>query len=358
MGDELRGAPQPSTRVDFAAINALSSRPAGYAVAQKCLEVQARAELAEPSLRTEKRVFLHGDAWPWYQGALGEIAVGDKLKHLGPEWFVRHSVPIGAGTKDVDHLVIGPGGVFAINTKHHADAKVWVGDRVLQVNGGNTSHIAAAVHDGADVAKRLAAKVGFPVPVHSVVAVLNARSIVDKRAHHDRKVAVIDAEHLVSWLNAQPMQLSTTKIDLIKLAAEEPETWHVDPHAAETLRVMQRFERLVARVGSPSAAAQRPTTGAAPSRKPPRAAATRSAKRKKAVGPDLVRLWAATVVTVVAVLVFRSMANQPCPTTTVCLLPPLYLTLKPLLMVAGMGMIGLAVAGSLLALVRRLFAHR
>ena len=96
-------------RTDFAGIQALSSREAGYSVALKCLEVQSQAEARDASLRTAQRVVLHDDAWSWYQGALGEIEVGRMLSELGLEWFVRHAVPIGAGTKDGDHLVIGPG---------------------------------------------------------------------------------------------------------------------------------------------------------------------------------------------------------------------------------------------------------
>lgn len=157
------------THVDFAGIHALSSRSAGYAVAAKCLQVQADAEASDPSLRSAKGVRLHDDAWSWYTGALGEIYGGELLKQLGPEWFVRHAVPIGAGTKDVDHLVIGPGGIFAINTKHHAGASVWVGDVTLRVNNSGTRHLNQAVSDGRDVAQRLTSKLGFPVQVHSVL---------------------------------------------------------------------------------------------------------------------------------------------------------------------------------------------
>lgn len=57
---------------NFAGIHALSSRGAGYAVARKCLEVQAEAESRDPSLHTAQRVVLHPDARSWYVGALGE----------------------------------------------------------------------------------------------------------------------------------------------------------------------------------------------------------------------------------------------------------------------------------------------
>ncbi|WP_344792771.1 nuclease-related domain-containing protein [Gryllotalpicola daejeonensis] len=266
MGDETAGEHTDAQRVDFAGISALSSRAPGYAVALKCLEVQADAERLDPTLSTGDQVRLHPDAWSWYQGALGEIHVGKWLATLGPGWFVRHSVPIGSGTKDVDHLVIGPGGVFAINTKHHAGASVWVGDYVLRVNGGNTSHLKAGRGDAADVSRRLSAVVGFPVPVTPVIAVVNASSISDRRPGHNRPVQVVDASRIVAWIRSQPAHLSPAKIELVKLAAEEPGTWHVDPHAADTFRVMQRFERLVDRVSTASAERARPRTAGAAGR--------------------------------------------------------------------------------------------
>jgi hypothetical protein len=228
---------------NLAGIQALSGRPAGYAVAAKCVEVQSAALAADPTLRTQHAERLHPDAWSWYQGAVGEIHVGALLDALGPGWFVRHSVPIGAGTKDVDHLVIGPAGVFAVNTKHHRNAKVWVGDHVLQVNGASTQHVKAARRDAGDVSERLASHLDFPVEVTPVLALVGIRSLKDGR-RGDRDIAVVRAEALVGWLRAQPERLSPGRFGLLRLVAEEPETWHVDPSAANSMRAMHRFERL------------------------------------------------------------------------------------------------------------------
>jgi Nuclease-related domain len=339
-----------AARTDFAGIQALSSRGPGYAVAAKCLQVQADAEARDPSLKTVNGVRLHPDAWSWYTGTLGEIEVGRMLTALGPEWFARHSVPIGADTKDVDHLVIGPGGVFAINTKHHRGASIWVGDHVLRVNNSNTPHLNIAQGDGLDVARRLQSKVGFPVAVTPVISVLNARSVVDRRAPDNRRVKVVEANQLVAWLRAQPRSLDEARLGLIKLAAEEPETWHLDPHAADTLRVMQRFERLAAQVGTPTAptasprtvrpARQRRPTGRPAPRKPARPRA-----RKKSTVSDLFRLWFAIGLIVAAIFMFRGYADQPCATALTCLVPSFYLALKPLLIFGGVvalltGMIG------------------
>jgi hypothetical protein len=213
-----------TTRVDFAGIQALSSRAAGYSVAAKCLEVQAGAEARDPSLRTTDGVKLHDDARSWYLGAIGEMKVGELLAGLGPAWFVRHAVPIGAGTKDVDHLVIGPSGVFSINTKHRAGASIWVGDTALKVNNQASDYIRSAKRDSADVARRLTAKVGFPVVVTATLAFVNARSIKDSGVAATRGVCVVDAKRLAAWLRGRPRQLSDTELALIRIAAEEPET--------------------------------------------------------------------------------------------------------------------------------------
>ncbi len=352
------------THVDFAGIQALSSRAAGYAVAAKCLEVQAEAEARDPSLKTRDGVRLHDDAWSWYVGALGEIEVGEMLKQLGPGWFVRHAVPIGAGTKDVDHLVIGPGGVFAINTKHHADASIWVGDSVLRVNNANTHHLRQAVSDSGDVARRLTTRLGFPVRVTSVLAVLHSKSILDRRAADKRRVTVVDAEQLVPWLISRPRQLSDATLGLIELAAEEPETWHVDPRAANTLRVMQRFERLADQVGNPPAPVHGPSrsrvrpraSGRAPSRGyvASRRAPARSTGPNRASFGDLLKLWLGVGLVVGAILFIRSIANQPCASPVTCMLPAIYLGFKPLLVLAAIATISGGVIRTLIWIVRQL----
>jgi len=277
--------------------------------------------------------------------------------------LVRHAVPIGAGTKDVDHLVIGPGGVFAINTKHHVGASIWVGDFVLRVNNANTHHMKQALSDGRDVARRLTEKVGFPVRIVSVLAILGATSIVDKRDANNRPVSVVDADNLVAWLLARPPQLGESTLGLIKLAAEEPETWHVDPRAADTLRVMQRFERLVEQVGMPGAPPARPSRTQPTASGPRRRALARraSAPSRRPVRPSgrsgpsfgaLLKLWFGTAIVLVAILVFRSIANQPC-TTGICLVPLFYQGLKPLLVLGVIASIGIGAIGTLIWIVRR-----
>lgn len=103
------------------------------------------------------------------------------------------------------------------------------------------------------------------------------RSITDARRGPRTNPAVVSSRQLVAWLARQRPVHSVAELGLIRLAAEEPGTWHVDPTAADTLRVMQRFDRLMAEVGAapypasaaaPAVARARPGVAARPTRKP------------------------------------------------------------------------------------------
>ncbi|MGW6023721.1 nuclease-related domain-containing protein [Streptomyces sp. NPDC055099] len=72
----------------------------------------------------------------WRMGLAGERRVGGELQRLSRYgWRVLHSVPLPRDV-DIDHLLIGPGGVFSINTKRHFGKTVWVGDEMAKVNHG------------------------------------------------------------------------------------------------------------------------------------------------------------------------------------------------------------------------------
>jgi hypothetical protein len=54
----------------------------------------------------------------WLQGAQGEELVGEILERLQADgWHVTHDVSLGRG--NIDHVLVGPAGIFAIETKSH-----------------------------------------------------------------------------------------------------------------------------------------------------------------------------------------------------------------------------------------------
>jgi hypothetical protein len=124
-----------------------STEPAGgigmtpaAAVMSACLSAQAGAPRRSRIARAFGRSPLSADSRPWYLGAVGELQVAERLAKLGPDWTVLHSVPIGDRGSDIDHVVLGPAGVFTLNTKFHDDARIWIGSTRLLVNGQKTEY--------------------------------------------------------------------------------------------------------------------------------------------------------------------------------------------------------------------------
>lgn len=75
----------------------------------------------------------------FWKGARGEDMVARLLSMLPAEFDVYHGVPVGGGfrrraTSDIDHIVVGPGGVFVIETKNWA-GRVRVVDGRIEVDG-------------------------------------------------------------------------------------------------------------------------------------------------------------------------------------------------------------------------------
>ncbi|MCS0635111.1 NERD domain-containing protein [Streptomyces sp. LP05-1] len=105
-------------------------------------------------------------AGPWTTGLRGEKLVGRELARLERHgWHALHSIPL-SPTWDIDHLLIGPGGVFSLNTKHHPAKAVWVGDHAVRVNHGEPRpYLRKSRQEAATVKRALERATGFPVDV-------------------------------------------------------------------------------------------------------------------------------------------------------------------------------------------------
>ncbi|MGO4435097.1 nuclease-related domain-containing protein [Paenarthrobacter sp. RAF9] len=192
---------------------------------------------------------LTPDKYPWYKGALGEIAVGQILERLGPEWTVLHAVPVGAGASDIDHVLIGPGGVFTLNTKNHTGQSVWVAGRTLMVSGKKQRHLYNASHEAARAAKLLTRGVNATVAVTGVVVVVAPKSMTVRERPSD--VAVVTDRRLLRWLSDRPNVLTPRQTAAITAAAISPGTWHRSPpDVVDPALLLYEFTRLRSLVDS------------------------------------------------------------------------------------------------------------
>ena len=188
---------------------------------------------------------LHADSVSWYLGAKGEIMVGQILATLPPEWTPFHALPIGKKGSDIDHIVIGPGGIFTINTKHHAGKTVWVAGRGLMVAGRKQPYIRNAESEAGWVTKLLRERMPLLPAAQPVLALVNPKSLSVKVT--PEQVKVTTAAALRRWLVKRPVVLNAG--DLAELAAiiDAPATWPA-PLFPPTENVMARFNVLDAEV--------------------------------------------------------------------------------------------------------------
>jgi hypothetical protein len=167
---------------------------------------------------------LSPDAWPWYRGALGEIAVGRTLTTAARDrWYVLHAVPVGSRGADIDHLIVGPGGIFTVNTKHHQDQDVWVAGRTFMVAGQKQGHIPKAEHEADRAARLLSRESRYAVSVKPLIVVVNARRLTVRE--NPTSAIVLASEQLLPWLRCQDVVLSHEEVLRVVAVAQRPATW-------------------------------------------------------------------------------------------------------------------------------------
>ncbi len=228
----------------------LHTRRPGYPVLRECLWIQAGAKPRGRVARVLGVSPLLREAKNWYRGGLGELEVISVLDVLGAEWTVLHSIPVaatGSGRATmIDHLVIGPGGVFAINAKNHAGSRIWVNDRTFLVDGRNKDHLHAALREMTRASRLLSEAVGARVDVTPVVVVANPQSITLGVA--TPLVHVLSSSGLYRFLHRRRV-LSPADIARLSAAAADFSTWRSEPEdLPDTAYVVERFRALSAEV--------------------------------------------------------------------------------------------------------------
>jgi hypothetical protein len=121
----------------------------------------------------------------WATGADGERIVGQRLDAWAtgaPGRHVLHDRRIAGTRRNIDHLAIGPAGVWVIDAKRYGGKVelVTAGTFLhpvakLRVGGRNQSHLAAGVHDQvASVAATLEQLDGEPPAIHGMLCFVGA----------------------------------------------------------------------------------------------------------------------------------------------------------------------------------------
>lgn len=213
-------APEPSEPAwtDLSGVRA-GAAAREQAIAEREAQGRVRHVLARLlGVKTDERA--------WRIGADAEEAVAEQLARLGPDWRSLHAVRVGDRGSDIDHVVIGPGGVFTVNAKHHPQASVWVGGDTFLVNGARVPYVRNSRHEARRAARLLTEHVGFPVQVVGIVAVMGAhRGFTVKKQPEDGAVVVVQRKRISQLLREQPLRLNAREISSIHEVARRSSTW-------------------------------------------------------------------------------------------------------------------------------------
>jgi len=195
LAHAIEAAPPPSARD-------LTTNTAGAAIAERAAELSpGRFQRVAARLLGNRT-----EATSWEVGASGERLVGDRLDLLKSQgWNLLHSVPLKSGA-DIDHIAIGPGGVFTINTKHHPRARVTVKGDFIRVNGHLHPYVRNSRHEASAAAKRLTAACGWPVRVRGLLTFIGFDQLDVKEPPVD--VLITPGKRIERFFLALPVTLT------------------------------------------------------------------------------------------------------------------------------------------------------
>lgn len=177
-----------------------------------------------------------------YRIALGELVVGDILDGLGQRWDVLHDVPLGDDAT-LEHLVMGPAGVFAVRTVNHGDVDVVIDGDILLAAAEPHDDIERCVRQTDAAAESLARAAGEPLPIQPLLVVVAPRRLTVRR--EPSGVLVTASSGLERLLTRAPRRLDGEDVARISDLADLETTW---PAASGLALDTQRLNRQFALV--------------------------------------------------------------------------------------------------------------
>lgn len=215
------------TPIPHASGDLAGNRP-GQGVRVRAVEEREAQLAAHPILgRLARLVDAKTDERAWRVGADGEESVGRRLEKLTNKgWRVLHSVPVGERGSDIDHVLIGPGGVWTVNTKRHMGARVWLAPNQIRIDGHVQPYLRNSRFEAKRAADMLASAVGWTPPVRPAI-VLQLGLLADPISvkQHPDDVDVIDACVVPRWFAKRPVTLTAHEVEALYAAARVPGTW-------------------------------------------------------------------------------------------------------------------------------------
>ncbi len=158
--------------------------------------------------RTEE---LQHERQMYVRGAMGEQLVGWMLEDLNDDWHVFHGIQLQDG-QDLDHVVVGPGGLFYIQTKNVRGLFSVGPDGQPLHNNSLTPLLSQTLGQAMNLKERLTALLGSSAVWTNAVLAVPFAHIEGKGQM--RNVLVLNHADLSGRLESMPKRLSTLRGEL------------------------------------------------------------------------------------------------------------------------------------------------
>ncbi|WP_107771063.1 nuclease-related domain-containing protein [Nocardioides sediminis] len=176
----------------------------------------------------EKAARLERSAELWERGAQGEVEVARALESLPEGWVVLHDLAWpGRPRANLDHVVIGPGGVFVVDAKNWS-GRVEVRDQVLLQDGRRREPTVASAAEAAIAVQAL-----LPVPNLCMGVLCFVRD--EPLTGWARDVMVCSTANLVEMLTSRPRVLEAGDVERCVEAVRRATRRTSAPHRRSSL---------------------------------------------------------------------------------------------------------------------------
>jgi len=132
----------------------------------------------------------HNLTWLW--GAVGERQTEKLLRKLDSSWECVHDISRGKG--NWDHVLVGPAGVFLLDSKRFAGTAVATDDHLqlgrYSYSGSGFRGDAASLHDALETR----------VPTPRVKAIVVIWGDFPQKRYEENQVAYLRSDELIGWL--------------------------------------------------------------------------------------------------------------------------------------------------------------
>lgn len=217
--------------IDLLSGEVVVDSPDGEVVVRRAAQAYLRADVVELVLPQPRRASDAFDAFgPDEIAAHAAVAVGhqdegvaarlDKLVEAG--WLALHDLPVGLQGGLLDHLLIGPGGVYTIRSYAHPGSVACLSRTGIVVNGWPTNYLRDAQLEQARVEHLLGAAAGLVVEVRAVIVL---EAVVFAPSDRPDAAWVVSRDDIPDMFRRVPPVLAATKVEAIRAAAGRRATW-------------------------------------------------------------------------------------------------------------------------------------